>query len=368
MINIIIQAAILDPFSEESDDDDSCSTASSNTTCSSSDLDYTPDDPYDELGCDSDMIDLEDLPGMNSEPLYTDSQATVSIALAILLSWFAAYPGVSKEALSCLLFLLHQFILPSGNRLPNSYANAIKLIKSALAPEEVYHCCINDCVVFRGINKDCSECPVCEEPRYYEGRNVPRKTFKYLPLGPRIRRLFRSAKTSQLLQSHSNTSQTSTQMVADIHQTDVWKKRYSPRGEFGGDARSLSLAVCADGTNPFSKEKTSYSMWPIVVSILNLPSHLRRLPGYLQLVGIIPGRSEPKNTDPYMDVLVDELLELNGTILFDAFKNEKFSLKANIVLHILDYPGQNKLFHCHGEFNMQHCTVLHIIIVLLYCY
>ena len=155
-------------------------------------------------------------------------------------------------------------------------------------------------------------------------------------MGPRICRLFRSAKTSQLLQSHNNTPQTSTNLVTDIHQTDVWKKRYSPSGEFGGDARGLSLAVCADGTNPFSKEKTTYSMCPIVVSLLNLPSHLRRLPGYLQLVGIIPGKSEPKNTDPYMDVLVDEILQLNGTILFGAFKNERFSLKANIILHILD--------------------------------
>ena len=86
------------------------------------------------------MINLENLP--DSEPLYADSQTTVSMALAILLSWFAAYPGISKEALSRLLFLLNQFILPSGNRLPNSYASALKVLKSALVPEVIYHCCV----------------------------------------------------------------------------------------------------------------------------------------------------------------------------------------------------------------------------------
>ena len=78
---------------------------------------------------------------------------------------------------------------------------------------------------------------------------------------------------------------------------------------FHGDGRGLSLALCTDGTNPYSKEKNAYSMWPIMVSFLNLPSNLRRIAGFLQLVGIIPGRSEPKNTDPYMQVLVDDLKE-----------------------------------------------------------
>lgn len=98
-----------------------------------------------------------------------------------------------------------------------------------------------------------------------------------------------------------------------------------------------------------SKEKCIYSMWPIVVSFLNLPSHLRWLPGFLQLVGVIPGRSESKNTDSYLDILVDELSELNGSMVFDAYQNTMFSLKADIFLHILDYPGQNKVFHCNGE-------------------
>jgi len=67
-------------------------------------------------------------------------------------------------------------------------------------------------------------------------------------------------------------------------------------------------------------------------------------------MGIIPGRKEHKNIDPYLEVLVDELLQLNGSTVFDA---ESFTLiYADILLHILNYPGQNvswtKVFHCQG--------------------
>ena len=90
-------------------------------------------------------------------------------------------------------------------------------------------------------------------------------------------------------------------------------------------------------------------MWPIVLTALNLTSHMRIVAGSMMLVGIIPGRSEPKNTDVYLDILVDDILELNNLTVYDGFKDEEFKLMADILLHTLDYPGQNKVFHCHGE-------------------
>ena len=100
--------------------------------------------------------------------------------------------------------------------------------------------------------------------------------------------------------------------------------------------------------NPFSKEKVTYLMWPIVLSILNLPRHIRYSPGSMLLVGIIPGRTEPNNMDPYLDILVDEIIEMNGSQLYDSYRKEHFQLNVDILFHILDYPGQNKVFHCQG--------------------
>ena len=57
-------------------------------------------------------------------------------------------------------------------------------------------------------------------------------------------------------------------------------------------------------------------MWPIMLSILNLPFPCRVQPGSILLAGIIPGKSEPKNLDPYIGILVDEINALNGQQLY----------------------------------------------------
>ena len=108
----------------------------------------------------------------------------------------------------------------------------------------------------------------------------------------------------------------------------------------------LSFAICMDSFNPFSRDTVSYSTCPMFLEVLNLPQHLRRLAGSVTLTGLIPGPHEPKNTDPYVDVLVDDILHLNTLAVYDGYKEDSFSLKASVVLNILDYVGLNKVLHC----------------------
>ena len=114
-------------------------------------------------------------------------------------------------------------------------------------------------------------------------------------------------------------------------------------------ARAISFALCADGLNPFAHEKTQYSMCPLFLIPLNFPHHIRKKAGAMFLTGIIPGHKEPKNMDPYIDLIVDDIMSLNSVNVYDAHMGEDFKLKANILLHVLDYPGQNKLFKSQGK-------------------
>ena len=90
-------------------------------------------------------------------------------------------------------------------------------------------------------------------------------------------------------------------------------------------------------------------MWPVTLSFLNLPIDIRTKSTSLFLVGIIPGPKEAKNMNPYLEVLIDELLDLPNHTIYDSHRKEPFAPHANIVLHILNYPGQNKVFKCTGE-------------------
>ena len=110
-----------------------------------------------------------------------------------------------------------------------------------------------------------------------------------------------------------------------------------------------------DGLNPFAKEKVSYSMWPIMMFPLNLPSSIHKLSSTLMPAGIIPGPKEPKNIDPYIEVVVDDILNLNDIQVYDALDKAMFKVQSNIILYVFDYPGQSKVLHSQGKY----CTYRH---------
>ena len=107
--------------------------------------------------------------------------------------------------------------------------------------------------------------------------------------------MFKNKKISETLQAHTNSSDHLSE-VSGIHQSKAWRARYDVSGPFCGDSRGISLTLCTDGMNPFSKEKVSYSMWPITLTVLNFPQALRmrNLPGSMLLAGIIPGKKSQK--------------------------------------------------------------------------
>ena len=283
--------------------------------------------------------------------LHEGSTCTLFENLVKLFDWFSSHPSMSKEAFSRNLQLWHS-ILPKGNCLPVSYREAYNIIKPYLVPEVVFHVCPNDCIVFRGEYKNSVTCPKCQESRYKAGKvNIPRRTFHYLPLGPRLARRFGTKDISQLLQSRGgeNTSPSTTTggKMTDIHDSLKWKEAYNDKGTFQGDRRGVALSLCLDGLNPWSKNKATYSMWPIVLGQLNLPRQIRYQFANLLLVGIIPSQTEggePKDLDPYLEVLVDEILALCGCKLYDAYKNAPLTVKVKIMVYVVDYQGLGKLF------------------------
>ena len=100
-------------------------------------------------------------------------------------------------------------------------------------------------------------------------------------------------------------------------------------------------------------------MWPIVLGQLNLPRRIRYHFANLILVGIIPSQvqgAEPKHLDPYLEVLVDELIHLTGCKLYDAYQRAPFTLKVEVLIYILDYQGLGKVFSLTGTGSFRGCA------------
>lgn len=91
-----------------------------------------------------------------------------------------------------------------------------------------------------------------------------------------------------------------------------------PHGLFQGDPPALSVQLSTDGVNLFSANKICYSMWPIMLSVLNWPKVC--LFENVMLVGVVPanGKGEAKSVAPYLKVVVDEIMTLSENLFYDG--------------------------------------------------
>lgn len=172
-------------------------------------------------------------------PHYEGAKVTLLQALAEIFDWFTSHPGTSKESLSRILHLQHHSLLPS-NMFPDNYTSALKMISPFLIKLVTIHACPNDCILFRNEYSDLSSCPTCGRNRYKRDL-IPERRFVYMPLGPRLERLFGTSNLAQIVQAHDVPSNSNS--MYDIQDSPAWKEAYSSTGIFNGDARGIALAL-----------------------------------------------------------------------------------------------------------------------------
>jgi len=330
-----------------------CSSDLENETDNSSSYESSDQENSEDVDSDRSPDELQDDP--TALPLYEGSCKTLLEALAGYFLWFSSHPSISKSALSSLLAHEHFNVLPPGNNLPSSYDQAYNVVKPYLLPTECYHACPNDCILFRKTDRydytKLKQCPKCKESRY-AANGQPRRRFVYYPLGP----LFACKETSKMLQEHALRPDQG-DLMSDIFDSPTWKAAYALDGMFRGDPRGLSVQLSTDGVNPFSANKISYSMWPLMLSVLNWPKVCRNHYENIMLVGVIPanGKDEPKSVDPYLEVVVDEIMTLSENLFYDGYRDEQFCFRVHLHNYVLDYPGLNKVFRCTGAGALQGC-------------
>ena len=158
-----------------------------------------------------------------------------------------------------------------------------------------------------------------------------------MPIGPRLVRMFGDANICKLIYSKPDICNG---RLADITDGSIYKSWYADGGVFANmeEANTVPLALFCDGLNPHKSMATQKSMWPLILTWLNLPIKLRTTLGPMMLVGIIPGTSteEPKHLDPYMNVLMDELLELSECSMVDAYKGAPTVVKVALLQYLCD--------------------------------
>ena len=237
---------------------------------------------------------------------------------------------------------------------PKSYDEAKKYLRELGIAYESIHVCKNNCVLFRKSEVfdtdyvNLEACPVCDESRWEggeSGRRVPHKVLRHFPLIPRLKRMFAMKRTAEEAQWHKVGRKPVANEMSHPADGEAWKDFDRKYQSFAADARNLRLSLATDGFNPFGNMSTQYSMWPVLVTPLNLPPWecVNSANCFMSL--LIPGPSSPgKDFDLFLEPLIEELLALwKGVSTYDAVSGKKFDLRAAVLWCIHDYPALSTL-------------------------
>ncbi|KAF7116710.1 hypothetical protein RHSIM_RhsimUnG0018000 [Rhododendron simsii] len=244
------------------------------------------------------------------------------------------------------MFLKFQIkLLPEGNLVPKNTYEARKLLSGLGLSYELIDGCINDCILFRNENAALDRCPKCNVSRYKincaRGKKIARKTLRYFPLTPRLKRLFMSRAIAEALRWHVNNPTNGKESGHPAH-SDEWKEFDVKHPDFACEARNVRLGIATDGFNPFGNMSNSYSMWPVILIPYNLPPWLVMKDSFVMLTLLIPGDKQPGiDIDVYLRPLIDELKELwhTGTLTYDAASCEWFQMRAAFWWTLHDWPA-----------------------------
>ena len=301
------------------------------------------------------------------KPLYDGCKKHTRLSAVLRLFNVKAANGWSDKGFTDLLEAVHE-LLPEDNELPVSVYKAKKLICPMGLQIKRIHACPNDCVLYTKEKKDLHKCPVCNSSRYKEKtekeinsdvtkNGPPAKVLWYLPIIPRLKRLFANPKDAKLFRWHAEERKKDGKIrhVADspqwrnIDNIEIRNVRVGDEVRdirFGDEIRNIRFGLSSDGINPFGNMSSRHSTWPVLLSVYNLPPWLCMKRKYIMMSLLIQGPKQPGNDiDVYLEPLIDDMRELWGTgvEVYDAHMKENFQLRAMIFCTISDFPAYGNL-------------------------
>ncbi|XP_058767341.1 uncharacterized protein LOC131641034 [Vicia villosa] len=274
----------------------------------------------------------------------------------------------------CLEFFVKMMLDSTAmkDNLPTTFYEAKKLVSKLGLRVRKIDCCINGCMLFYDNEFGTQdglleECKFCMSPRYKvpsravntNQDRVAVKSMFYLPIIPRLKRMFASMHTASQMTWH-HTNKTSSGTMRHPSDGEAWKHFDRIHPDFSAEPRNVRLGLCSDGFTPYVQASGSmYSCWPVIVTPYNLPPEMCMTKPYMFLTCVIPGPSSPKaGIDVYLQPLIDDLKRLwIGEWTYDVSRKENFTMRASLMWTINDFPAYGMLsgWGTHGKIGCPHC-------------
>nr|XP_025882612.1 uncharacterized protein LOC107281707 [Oryza sativa Japonica Group] len=306
----------------------------------------------------------------SKKPLWDGCELS-HLSLLVLLFNMKSMNKWSDKSFGDLLDILHMAI-PNGKELPKNFYEAKKVVSKFGLDYQQIHACPNNCQLFwkEKVNDDfCSTCkasrwkdkkPETKLTKKERKKATPSKVLRYFPIKERLKRLFMCRETASLPRWHDEERLVEDGVLQHPADSPAWKNFDKRFKQFASDSRNIRFGLATDGFNPYGMLSSTYSCWPVVLVIYNLPPWLCMKEPNLLMPLIIPGPKSPgDNIHVFLQPLLEDLRDIfaNGISTYDAFRNETFNLRIAVLWTINDLPALGMLAShmVHGEFACPPC-------------
>ncbi|GJT80583.1 mutator type transposase [Tanacetum coccineum] len=138
----------------------------------------------------------------------------------------------------------------------------------------------------------------------------PAKLLWYLPIIPRLKKLYADPKDAKLLRWHAE-ERKNDRKIRHVVDSPQWKNIDSDFKKFGSKIRNIWFGLCSDGFNSFKSLSSRYSTWPVLLCIYNLLPWLCMKQKYIMMSLLIQGPKQPGNDiDVYLRPLINDMKDL----------------------------------------------------------
>lgn len=305
---------------------------------------------YDEEMEESPNIDDQefyDLLHAAQKPLWPGCKNHTELSVAVRLLTIKSEGNISQRSFNQIVALMKE-THPPNNLIPKDYYRTKKIVSKLGLTAKKIDCCVKGCMLFyNDESKQLRECKFCGRPRYKTQKvgkrykEIPMKRMHYIPLIPRLKRLYASMSSAPHMRWHYE-NRREPGVLCHPSDGEAWKHFDQTYPDFAAEPRNVRLGLCSDGFMPFNQSAPSYSCWPVIVTPYNLPPELCMTTPYMFLTLIIPGPNNPKDKiDVYLQPLIDELKKLwnEGELTYDTSKKQNFIMKAALMWTINDFPA-----------------------------
>ncbi|CAH9097544.1 unnamed protein product [Cuscuta europaea] len=211
------------------------------------------------------------------QPLYYDCDGHSQLSAVSEFFNIKAEYNLSENCMSRILDSVGS-MLPRDHCLPDTYYNMKNFVSELGLPMIKIHACPMRCMLFWKNDEALTHCKFYNADRYKPISAMTRKPRKrsasskliYLPLAPRLQRLYASNATAKHMMWHVE-HETEDALMCHSSDSEAWKHFDRCYPQFAFEPHNVRLGLCADGFAPYGQFGGQFSCWQIIITPYNLP-------------------------------------------------------------------------------------------------